>query len=180
MEFERVINGCINNDRKCQKQLFDSYYAYGLKISLAFSNDLDCAREILNDAFIKVFDNLSQFDKNQPFLPWFKTIIIRTSINHFHKTNRWIKTSPITELSESLIDHNHFLYNLESNELLLLVQKLPPQYRMVLNLYTIEGFGHKEIADMLKISEGTSKSNLSKARAFLKKLMSEIKIFSLI
>ncbi len=181
MELNQIITGCQKNDRSCQKQLYDLYYAYGMKVASMYSNNFEDASEVVNDAFFDVFKQIENYDFNQSFIPWFRVILIRKAINHYHKNIKYYNLEKSLELYDSIdIPEITLLSEIDATELLSFVNQLPPAYRMVLNLYAIEGYSHKEIAKMLTISTGTSKSNLSKARNFLKKWMSELKIFSLI
>ena len=82
---DEILKGCINKNRKHQKALFDLYYKYGLAVSMAYCNHVDEARELLNDAFLKVFERINDYDPTKPFEAWFRIIVIRTAINHFHK-----------------------------------------------------------------------------------------------
>ncbi|MCB0659402.1 MAG: RNA polymerase sigma factor [Saprospiraceae bacterium] len=180
MDFNQIILGCRRKDRSCQKQLYDLHYAYGIKIALSYSNNIDDASEVLNDAFFDVFEKIDQYDINHSFTSWFRIIVIRKAINYYHKNIKYYNAEKSQELFDSLdTQGDNAICDIDAEELLNFVNQLPPAYRMVLNLYAIEGYSHQEIAKMLTISTGTSKSNLSKARLFLKKLMSEIKIFTL-
>ena len=180
MNFHELINGCIKNDRICQKELYNQFYSYGLKTVMAYGNSFEVSREILNDAFFKTFESIKNYDQSQPFLPWFRLILVRTIINDYHKNQnktRFLELSP--EISNQYVADPDALSHLEVEELLALTNKLPPAYKMVLNLYAIEGYSHEEIANLLKINVGTSKSNLFKARTFLAKLIAKSKFYIL-
>ena len=180
MNFQELVKGCIKNDRLCQKELYNQFYSYGLKTVMAYGNSIEDSREILNDTFVKTFDSLKNYDLTQPFLPWFRLILVRTIINHYHKNqNKIITTELSTEISNQYVADPDTLSHLEVEELLALTNKLPPAYKMVLNLYAIEGYSHEEIAKLLKINVGTSKSNLFKARTFLAKLIAKSKFYIL-
>jgi RNA polymerase sigma factor (sigma-70 family) len=177
MDLLVIIEGCLRQDRICQKQLYDLCYAYGMKVTQAYCYEFEEAREVLNDSFIKMFSSLDQYDFNKPFLPWFRVIIVRTTINHYHKIKNRIKTIEIPDDNEIIsYADDTILSQLEAEDLLKLTHKLPPSYKLILNLFALEGYTHTEIAEMLNISAGTSKSNLSKARAYLTKLISNTKI----
>lgn len=177
MDLQQIIQGCIEQDRICQKHLFDHCYHYGMKVTLAYCKDPEEAREVLNDSFVKLFSNLNNYNLDKPLFPWFRTIIIRTAINFYQNNKNNIVFSELPEdLNISSGKGENILFQLEADEILRLTNQLPPSYRLVLNLYALEGYSHHEIAGMLHISEGTSKSNLSKARAFLIKLISNSKL----
>lgn len=165
-----TVAGCRNNDRRSQKALYDQFYGYALAVALPYCSREEAAREVLNDAFLKVFTNIGQYDETRPFTVWLRTIVVRTAINHYHK---YLNDPPPLDLTESLDlrVEDDFLSKMAAEDVAALVQKLPPAYRITLNLFALEGHTHPEIADMLGISIGASKSNLSKARAKLKQLM---------
>lgn len=174
---DELLIGCRNNDRRSQKALYDRFYGYGLAVALPYCSDADEAREVLNEAFLKVFTGIGRYNPAQPFTAWLRVIVVRTAINRYHHRMRepdWL------ELDEALLHPadlpNEALDQLSAEELMRLTQRLPPAYRLALNLYAVEGYSHAEIAEMLGISEGASKSNLSKARARLRQLMASLKL----
>ena len=168
---QHVLTGCRNNDRSSQKILYDRFYGYALSVALPYCSLETEAREVLNDAFIKVFTGIDRYDDSFPFTTWLRTIVVRTAINHYHKHLNDIVAQDTTDGLDISVDDD-FLSKLEAEEVLALVQKLPPAYRLSINLFALEGHSHSEIAELLGISVGASKSNLSKARAKLKQMMS--------
>lgn len=147
------------------------FYAYGMSITLRYTDSRGEAAEVLNDAFMKVFTNIDKYDSNRPFKPWLRRILINTSINHYRKTadNR---QEVDLELVEKEVSHKEqILSGISYEEIVDMVQQLSPAYRTVFNLYVIEGFKHKEIARMLDIAVGTSKSNLAKAKKNLQSIV---------
>ncbi len=147
------------------------FYAYGMSITLRYANSRNEGAAILNDSFMKVFENIDQFDTERDFKPWFRRIVINTAINEYHKNKmRMEKVEPISE-SHDLLTDNKIVSGISYDEIIELIQKLSPVYRTVFNLYVIEGYKHREIAEMLEISVGTSKSNLSKAKSNLRELL---------
>lgn len=167
---KHILAGCRNNDRLCQKALYDRYYGYALSVALPYCSLEAEAREVLNDTFLKVFTSISRYDENLPFTTWLRTIVVRTAINHYHKH---LKDMVIQDMTEglNLSVEDDYLSKLAAEDMIVLMQKLPPAYRLTLNLFALEGHTHSEIAEMLGISVGASKSNLSKARAKLKQMM---------
>lgn len=138
-----------------------------MSIAMRYAHQRDEAIEILNDAFLKVFQHIQTFDTNRSFKSWLAKIIVNTAIDYLRKQKKIAFTEEISagvelSIADSIVD------KLSYNELLQLVQALPPSYRTVFNLYVMDGFQHQEIARMLSISEGTSKSNLFKAKKILK------------
>jgi len=143
-----------------------------MSICLRYADNRDEAAEILNDGFMKIFRGLDKFDFDRPFRPWLRKILVNLSINRYHQRQRQIETEEITEFnSES--DGEKILSGISYQEVIGMLHKLPPSYRAVFNLHVIEGYSHEEIAKMLNISPGTSKSNLFKAKEHLKKIVGE-------
>jgi RNA polymerase sigma factor (sigma-70 family) len=143
-----------------------------MSICLRYADTRDEAAEILNDGFMKIFNSLNKFDFNKPFKPWLRKILVNLSINRYHQRQRQVETEEITE-SNNESDGEKILSSIAYQEVIEMLHKLPPSYRAVFNLHVIEGYSHEEIATMLNISIGTSKSNLFKAKEHLKKIVGE-------
>ena len=166
-----LLKGCLKNDRKSQRNLYEHFYSYGLSVCLRYSDSRDEAVELLNEAFMKIFTNLKKFNLSKPFKPWFRRILINTCINNFRKK----KLDFNTELYEASSQQTpeDILSGISYDEIVEMIRKLSPAYRAVFNLYVIEGYKHEEIAEMLNISVGTSKSNLSKAKKHMQLILKE-------
>lgn len=165
-----LIKGCRKNDREAQKLLYKHFYAYGMSICILYTKNRDSAAEILNEAFMKVFLNIRKFDVTLPFKAWFRKILVNTSINHVKRNRRIFSEVPLDEVqypqsNETITSSIHY------QEVIGMIQELPLAYRTIFNLYVIEGYKHKEIAELLDISIGTSKSNLFKAKEKLRKIL---------
>ena len=163
-----IIKACIKGDRKAQKQLYDHFASKMYAVCLRYANDADEAKDILQDGFIKVFLNLKQFNYKGSFEGWIRRIIVNTALEKFRDKNYLFAVHMERGYEKDDKEYDHIISDLSANDLLKLIQELSPQYRMVFNLYAIEGYSHKEICDILNIKEGTSKSNLSRAREILK------------
>ncbi len=162
---EDIINRCKSGDRNSQEKLYHMYSKKLYGLSLRYTKNHDEAQDILHDGFIKIFQNIKQLKDINAIEGWMKKIIINTALEKF-RTFKY--TDPIHEVRIMKEDTSYNSDNeIRQKDLLKLVQDLSPQYRMVFNLYAIEGYNHKEIAKLLNISEGTSKSNLSRARMIL-------------
>lgn len=174
-----LINGCLQNNRKFQEQLFKLYYGKMLVVSMQYTKDRDTAQEIVQDSFIKIFEKLNLFDNKGSLEGWIRRIVVNTAIDRIRKSkkdpflidndNDYMLggANPMEELEDLRLSE-------EKSEIILeAIQQLSPAYRTVFNLYVIEEFSHKEIAEKLGISEGTSKSNLSKARLNIHKLIED-------
>lgn len=146
------------------------HYSFSMSLCMRYANSLEEAQEIMNDGFMKVFQYIKKFDTLRPFKPWLKRILLNTSIDYFHKHRSKLEE---VELEEGIneTDDQSALDLISYEEMLDLVRKLPPVYRTVFNLRAIEGYKHEEIAEMLKISVGTSKSNYARAKEKLKKYL---------
>jgi RNA polymerase sigma factor (sigma-70 family) len=173
-QLQSIINLCAKKNRLAQKELYMQYYNLAMKIALPYASNYDNAVEMINDGYLKIFLDIHNFQsKNEnviiSFIAWFKRVMINSCIDHIRKYKR---RELMLSTSIEHIDVNHFVVipndNIAYKEIINFVQELPVGYRTVFNLFVIEGYGHKEIADILKISEGTSKSNLFKARQILK------------
>ena len=168
--FKAILKECRANKRLAQRQLYELYYGYGMSIALRYLHNQDDALEVLNDCFLKVFKNLNKYDSDKPFKPWFRRVLINTALNHIKKYEK-LKLEETMEEKHNIMSAESILSNINYQELLAMVQQLSPSYKTVFNLYVIDGFKHEEIADMLQISAGTSKSNLFKAKSKLKEMI---------
>ena len=168
-----IIQGCKKGHRHSQKAMYRLFYNYAMKICARYAQDEEEAQEMLNDAFLKVFLKINQnYNPDLSFKAWLNKIIVNTAIDYFRKQRRQIEQPPMEVLH--LSHETDALDQLAADEILAIVQTLPPAYRLVFNLYAIEGYKHHEIAQMLQITVGTSKSNLAKARMHLKAKMHQL------
>jgi RNA polymerase sigma-70 factor, ECF subfamily len=157
------LAGCKKGNQFDQKMLFTQYYGLAMQVCMRYGGSKEDGEEMLNDGFIKVFNKLDLYDNNQSFEAWFRTVILRTCIDFYRKNSSKVVIEDIE--SQFFIESNdHTIDQIAADDILELVQKLPPSYRMVFSLYAIEGYSHAEIAELLHIQEGTSRSNLVKAR----------------
>jgi RNA polymerase sigma factor (sigma-70 family) len=163
-----IIKACIKGDRKAQKQLYQLFADKMFGVCLRYADNADEAKDILQDGFIKVFLNLKQFNHKGSFEGWVRRIMVNTALEKFRDRSYLFAVNMEQGYESKDSEYDHILSELAVQDLLKLIQELSPQYRMVFNLYAIEGYSHKEICEMLNIKEGTSKSNLSRAREILK------------
>jgi len=147
--------------------LYELYYAYGIGICYRYAYSREDALEILNDSFMKVFDNIGQYDPERPFKPWFRKIIIHKAIDYYRASLRKVKTDTL-EGEDVQVYQTEQVDQLELEDLKKLLDHLPEPHRMVFNLYETEGYAHDEIAGMLGISSGTSRSYLTRAKERLR------------
>lgn len=176
-ELKQIIEGCIRNERKYQEKLFEIYYGKMLMVCRRYTKDEDSAQEILQNGFIKVFEKLEMFDFKGSFDGWVRRIVANTAIDAIRKSKRMPYLSEneteFVTASENLMEEAEELEfrTIQANVALKAVEELTPGYRAVFNLYVFEEYTHKEIAEILGISEGTSKSNLAKAKQNLQRII---------
>lgn len=154
-------------EREAQKALYETYYSFSLGLCMRYTNSKEQAQEVMNDGFMKVFKYIGKFDKSRPFLPWLKKILINCSIDNNRKEQNRVEAYDL-EKGENKAGADSALDDIAYDEMLDMVRKLPPAYQAVFNLRAIEGYKHEEIARMLGISVGTSKSNFSRAKEKLR------------
>ncbi len=173
-ERDDLLAGCIREDRAYQKRLYHLYYSKMMAVSMRYTSNREEARDILHEGFMKVFKNIHRYKPQHSLESWIRRIMINTAIDHYRKNKKFKNQVDIEYAANELDDKsNHVIHQLSAEEILKLVQQLSPAYRTVFNLYVVEGFNHREIAEKLGISEGTSKSNLAKARGKLRKMLKE-------
>lgn len=165
-DLNKIIKGCKKNKSKAQKKLYEHFSKKMFGICLQYSKDYTEAEDLLQDGFIKVFTKITQYNFNGSFEGWIRRIMVNTALERYRKQKLLYVNAEIQDYNYKL-DYDDILSEISSNDLIKLIQTLSPQYRIVFNLYAIEGFSHKEIGEKLKISVGTSKSNLSRARILL-------------
>ncbi len=163
---QELISACVEGNGKAQQFLYDKYARVMFGICLRYSNTYEEAKDILQDGFVKVFTKLGQFGFQGSFEGWMKRIFVNTALEYYRSQKNHMYHDDV----ESAFEVQHQDYTIDKisrQEILTIIQAMAPGYRNVLNLYIIEGYSHAEIAEMLQISEGTSKSQLSRARAIL-------------
>lgn len=176
MTENELIAGCIRQDRACQEALYKRFYGKMMGVTLRYAKNRDEASDMLQEGFIKVFTSIRNFASKGSFEGWVRRIIVNTAVDHLRRNKHeymiistvYAREGDIPDPAEEVEDEN-LVNNLSEEEILKAVSQLSPAYRTVFNLYVMENLPHKEIADQLGISEGTSKSNLAKARFQLKK-----------
>ena|ERR1051326_4243013 len=179
MEETEIIKGCLRNDRACQKILYERFYGKMMAVCLRYAKDRDEAKDILHEGYMKVFDKLKNFGSKGSFEGWIRRIMVNTAIDHLRKNKHEyliVNTVYASDQAATVTDANDddIINSVDHEEVMKAIQQLSPAYRAVFNLYVIEDFSHKEISEILDISEGTSKSNLAKAKFNLKKNLSHL------
>ena len=170
---KKLIDECKKGKQKARKELYHRYNEILMRICLRYSKNEFEAEDILMEGFMKIFSKIQSYSYNGSFEGWMKTIVVHVAIDYFRKNKNENDHQDIDNYSHLPYDHTDALNQLSSLEILTLIQSLPEGYRIVFNLFAIEGFSHKEIADKLQITESTSRSQLRKARLWLMKKMDD-------
>ncbi|MBL3654545.1 RNA polymerase sigma factor [Fulvivirga sediminis] len=173
-EFHQLLKQCRKGHRQSQDRLYLAFYNYAMSIGLRYSRDREEALEIVNDSFVKVFTNLNKYSVGLSFKGWLRKIVINSAIDYYRRNEKHYHSVDISYARFEYEDYD-ILAEISEKEIIALIQELPPSYRIVFNLYAIEGFKHDEIAQKLGISAGTSKSNLSVARTKLQAAIKKIR-----
>lgn len=171
---ESFIQACINKEKWAQQKLYEDHYGKMMGVCLRYAGSKEEALDILHDGFIKVFRNIKNYKPGTSINAWIRRIMVNTAIDYYRKQTRR-RTEDLDQAYGLQSGGASALANCSAKDILDCIQKLSPAYRSVFNLYIIEGYSHREIAKILKITESTSRSNLVKARIKLKKLLSELK-----
>ena len=178
-QLKKIIEGCLRNDRRSQEAIFKLFYGKMMSVCMRYTNDKDTAQEVLQEGFMKVFEKLGAFDYKGSFEGWVRRIVANTAIDSIRRS----KKNPILTDNdndfkiggENPMEEKETIERgeIKAEMAMEAIQKLSPAYRTVFNLYVLEEYSHKEIAEMLGISEGTSKSNLAKAKMNLQKILNQ-------
>ncbi len=171
---DSIISGCRNNDRRSQELLYRNFYGAMMSFCLRYTKNEQDALEVLNTGFFKVLKNIHQYDEQKAALyTWIRTIILNTCIDFIKAKNGRIVQQELDQAAGVDLPPEVFS-KMSSEDILRVVRKLPPATQAVFNLYVMEGYGHREIAQLLQISEGTSKWHLSEARKQLKTMIRQL------
>jgi RNA polymerase sigma factor (sigma-70 family) len=167
---KELIKECQRGKREAQKALYKMHYSFSLGICMRYATSKEQAQEVMNDGFMKVFKYIEKFDSDRPFLPWLKQILVNCSIDSYNKEQKRVKEDDL-ESGMNKGGGDSTLDEITYDEMLEMIRELPAAYQTVFNLRAIEGYKHEEIAEMLGISVGTSKSNFSRAKEKLRKYL---------
>lgn len=165
-----LIKGCIKGDPQMQRLLYDRFASMMYAVCLRYSGSVEDANDVMQEGFIRVYKSLINFRGEGSFEGWVRRIFINTSIEHYRKK---VKLYNVTEVPENTIQDGdlNVLDVLDAKDIINIINELPPGYKVVFNMHVIEGYSHKEIAGILGITEGTSKSQLARAKGVLKKIL---------
>ena len=166
-DLTNIINGCLQRDFNAQKALYNRFVDKLYYTAVRYVSDKFFIENILQDVFLKAFNNIEQYDNIKASIStWLNTITIRECLNHLRKTK--LEFLPIDNQDISFLDYkNDFLLKMDADEILVIIQSIPAKYRVVFNLYEVDGFSHSEISKILKMKEGTSRSYLTRAKKMI-------------
>ncbi len=171
MTDEQLVAGCLKGDPIAQKALYQTYAGKMMSICMRYAPDREQAQDILQDGFVKVFQKMGHFRADGPLGGWIARTMVNTALDQIRRNKPFDHSVDLTEAEHLHATDEQAVSAMSTTELIELIQALPTGYRTVFNLFVIEGYPHKEIGEMLGISENTSKSQFMKARAYLRKLL---------
>jgi len=176
MSETQLLQGCLAQDQQCQKALYEQYKVQMFRLCLRYSNSRADAEDILQDGFIRIFSDLHQYSGKGALGGWIRKVMVNTALQHIRKNKRvphFLEIDQVAELKEA---EEQIYSRIGAKALTKMIQTLPPGYKMIFNLYVVDGYTHQEIANQLKISINTSKSQLSKAKAALRKKLEHLMV----
>jgi RNA polymerase sigma-70 factor (ECF subfamily) len=171
-----LITACINRERKAQYELYKLTYRYLMSICVRYTSSYEEAQEALNTGFLKILNNMDKYRSHIPFKTWIRKVIVNVLIDEYRKDKKYKETIQYTadyKESPDLAQLNGAISKMDVEVIHKMIMKLPPMSQKVFNLYVIDGFDHKEISELLGISEGTSKWHLHASREQLKDMLSK-------
>lgn len=171
---KELVEACIRNDRRSQKELYDRYSRIMMGVCLRYVGDAEAAQDVMQEAFIKVFASLPTFTGTGSLEGWIRRIVVNTALEMLRKGDVMRDTVGIEDAGMAEYEGEGVVEKLSADDLLAVIASLPPGFRTVFNMYAIEGYSHKEIADALGISEGTSRSQYNRARSLIQKKLKEL------
>ncbi|WP_025763450.1 RNA polymerase sigma factor [Dyadobacter tibetensis] len=172
-DFDSVVSACIAGNPQAQRSLYKQFYGYSKSICMRYTNSMEEAEEVMNEGFFKIFKNLERYDPGHPFKAWLRTIMVNTAISYYRKHKKHsedvisIEDAPYPHFDENIIGQ------ITADEILQLVQKIKPIYKNVFLMYVVDGYNHREIAELLDINEATVRSHYVRARARLQHLIQQ-------
>lgn len=178
MKYETLIERCLKGERPAQRELFDRFAGKMLYLCMRYASDQTEAEDMLQEGFIRVYKNLHKYKGEGAFEGWVRRVFVNTAIKYYHRVQKHTGHAPIDSAGNAEMAPGA-LSQLSEQELLKLIQALPEGYRVVFNMYAIEGYSHKEISDVLGIGESTSRSQLVKARKLLQTQVIDLQKVSL-
>lgn len=169
MDEQQLIEGCRKGERRAQKELYEMYSRKMMGVCLRYVSDRETARDLLQDGFVKVFTNINAYSGVGSFEGWMRKIFVNCALEYLRKSDVLREATDLDNTSELVQPDSTVISDLSAAELMKLVQELPAGFRTVFNMFAIEGYSHKEISEMLNITESTSRSQFTRARQLLQR-----------
>ena len=176
MDEVTLANKCIDGDQRAQRKLFEMYAPKMMGVCLRYMKDHAQAEDVLQDGFVKVFTKLEKYSGDGSLEGWVRRIMVNTALDQLRKSNKFQANVSMDDVSYKVESSDDVLSSLIEEDLLKLIQEMPTGYKTVFNMFAIEGFSHKEIGEKLGVSENTSKSQYSRAKAYLRIKVEELEI----
>jgi RNA polymerase sigma factor (sigma-70 family) len=176
MDDETLIKECVKGNPKAQRMLFDKFAPKMMTVCLRYVKDTFEAEDVLQEGFIKLFNKISDYKMEGSLEGWVRRIMVNTALDSIRKNKKFQLDSTIDDIEFKLSDSISATDELQAEDLMKIIQQMPDGYRMVFNMFAIEGYSHREIGEMLGISENTSKSQFSRAKSYLKTLLEKLEI----
>lgn len=173
MTDEQLVNACVSGKVSAQKTFYERFARKMMGVCLRYASSYEEAQDVLQDGFIKVFNNLDKYQNKGSLEGWVRRIMVNTSLDAYRKNKKHQQDVDVEQVSYLIEDKGFIVERLQAEDLLKLVQAIPEGYRVVFNLYAIEGYSHKEIAERLGVTESTSKSQYSRAKKLLRQMLIE-------
>lgn len=174
MNDSSLVKKCIEGDQRAQRMLFEKFAPKMLGVCMRYAKNTEQAEDVLQDGFVKVFTKLSHYKGDGSFEGWIRRVIVNTALDQIRKNTKFQDNIALDDVEYKLELKGNVLETLAAEDLMVLINDMPTGYKVVFNMFAIEGYSHKEIAKELKVSENTSKSQYSRARAYLKNKLEEI------
>jgi len=168
MDEQNIIDACLKGNPVAQRKLFEMFAPKMLGVCLRYMKTHDEAEDVLQDAFVKIFTKLFDYKNNGSLEGWIRRIVVNTALDQLRKNTKFAHSYDIADMEYKLENSDYMFESLVAQDLMKLVNAMPDGYRVVFNMFAIEGYSHKEIAETLGVSENTSKSQYSRARSYLK------------
>lgn len=173
MDDTTLVIECVKGNPRAQRMLFDRFSSKMLGVCLRYAKDSEQADDILQDGFVKVFTKLKDFKNEGSLEGWIRRVMVNTALDQIRKNGKTLGDVSVDDVQYKIENNDHIAERLMAEDLLKLINSMPDGYKVVFNMFAIEGYTHNEIADTLGISESTSKSQYSRARAYLRERISE-------
>lgn len=176
MDESLLVKKCIDGDPRAQRELFEKFAPKMLSVCLRYARNTEQAEDVLQDGFVKVFIKLDKYKGEGSLEGWIRRVMVNTSLDQIRKNIKFQDNMVLEDVEYKIENNSHILEGLAAEDLLKLINDMPAGYKVVFNMFAIEGYSHKEIAEKLGLSENTSKSQYSRARAYLKSKLEELGI----